>query len=63
MDAYRKSEDPSLFEERPWGNFTILDESETFKVKRLVVYPGNGSVTSGMPGAPNTGSSSPASLK
>lgn len=40
MDAYRKSEDPSLFEERPWGNFTILDESETFKVKRLVVYPG-----------------------
>ena len=40
MDSYQQSEDPSLFEERPWGNFTILDESETFKVKRLEVYPG-----------------------
>ncbi len=28
------------FEERPWGNFTILDESETFKVKRIEVTPG-----------------------
>ncbi|MDM7923059.1 MAG: phosphomannose isomerase type II C-terminal cupin domain [Pyrinomonadaceae bacterium] len=28
------------FEERPWGSFTILDESETFKVKRIEVSPG-----------------------
>ena len=28
------------FEERPWGNFTILDESESYKVKRLEVLPG-----------------------
>lgn len=25
---------------RPWGSYTILDEGETFKVKRLVVLPG-----------------------
>ncbi len=28
------------FEERPWGSFTILDEGENFKVKRLEVLPG-----------------------
>jgi len=28
------------FEERPWGTFTILDEGDNFKVKRLEVYPG-----------------------
>ena len=28
------------FEERPWGSFTILDEAENFKVKRLEVLPG-----------------------
>lgn len=27
-------------EDRPWGSFTILDESEYFKVKRLEVLPG-----------------------
>lgn len=26
--------------ERPWGAYTILDEGETFKVKRLVIHPG-----------------------
>jgi mannose-6-phosphate isomerase-like protein (cupin superfamily) len=30
----------SLFEERPWGSFTILDEGENYKVKRLEVLPG-----------------------
>lgn len=25
------------YEERPWGNYTILDESESFKVKRIEV--------------------------
>ena len=29
-----------MFEERPWGSFTILDEGENFKVKRLEVLPG-----------------------
>lgn len=27
-------------ETRPWGTFTILDEGENFKVKRIVVNPG-----------------------
>ncbi len=27
-------------EKRPWGNFTILEESENYKVKRIEVYPG-----------------------
>lgn len=27
------------FEQRPWGNFTILDEGESFKVKRIEVLP------------------------
>ena len=26
---------------RPWGSFTILDEGEQFKVKRLTVNPGH----------------------
>ena len=26
---------------RPWGSFTILDEGEQFKVKRLTVTPGH----------------------
>lgn len=29
-----------MYEERPWGNFTILDEGENFKVKRLEVLSG-----------------------
>jgi len=28
------------FEQRPWGSFTVLDEGENFKVKRLEVLPG-----------------------
>ena len=27
-------------EERPWGNFTILDEGSGYKVKRIEVFPG-----------------------
>jgi mannose-6-phosphate isomerase len=27
------------FDRRPWGSFTVLDESETFKVKRIEVLP------------------------
>ena len=28
------------YDERPWGTFTVLDEGETFKVKRIEVYSG-----------------------
>ncbi len=28
------------FDERPWGNFTVLDEGATYKVKRIEVLPG-----------------------
>jgi mannose-6-phosphate isomerase-like protein (cupin superfamily) len=28
------------FDRRPWGTFTVLDEGDTFKVKRLTVDPG-----------------------
>jgi mannose-6-phosphate isomerase len=27
-------------EQRPWGSFTVLDDDETHKVKRIVVHPG-----------------------
>ena len=27
-------------EHRPWGSFTILDEGENYKVKRIIVLPG-----------------------
>jgi mannose-6-phosphate isomerase len=29
-----------IFEERPWGNYTILDSEETYQVKKIVVNPG-----------------------
>lgn len=28
-----------LFENRPWGSYTVLDEKEGFKVKRIEVLP------------------------
>ena len=28
------------FDERPWGNYTVLDSGEGFKVKRIEVLPG-----------------------
>ena len=30
-----------MTETRPWGSFTILDEGEGFKVKRISVNPGH----------------------
>jgi mannose-6-phosphate isomerase len=33
-------EESSISETRPWGTFTILDESDGFKVKRIEVLPG-----------------------
>ncbi len=29
-----------MFDERPWGSFTVLDEGENYKVKRIEVLPG-----------------------
>ncbi|MBA3715277.1 MAG: phosphomannose isomerase type II C-terminal cupin domain [Pyrinomonadaceae bacterium] len=29
-----------LFDRRPWGTFTVLDEGDNFKVKRIEVLPG-----------------------
>ena len=28
------------FDERPWGSFTVLDEGDKYKVKRIEVLPG-----------------------
>ena len=28
------------FDQRPWGTFTVLDEADGFKVKRIEVFPG-----------------------
>jgi mannose-6-phosphate isomerase len=29
-----------IYDERPWGTFTVLDEGDGFKVKRIEVFPG-----------------------
>jgi mannose-6-phosphate isomerase len=28
-----------VYDERPWGSFTVLDEAENYKVKRIEVLP------------------------
>ena len=28
-----------LYDQRPWGSFTVLDEAENYKVKRIEVLP------------------------
>lgn len=39
MDLREREENAGSFEQRPWGSYTILDESEFFKVKRIEVLP------------------------
>ncbi len=39
METIEDQIDSPLYEQRPWGSFTILDESESFKVKRIEVLP------------------------
>ena len=34
------SETSARFDRRPWGTFTVLDEGDGFKVKRIEVFPG-----------------------
>lgn len=36
----RNDPQSSIYEVRPWGSFTILDEGEGYKVKRIEVLPG-----------------------
>lgn len=40
MKADKDQPGSSVFENRPWGSFTILDEHEDYKVKRIEVLPG-----------------------
>ena len=40
MNDDLKKDDSPMYDERPWGSFTVLDEGDTFKVKRLEVLPG-----------------------
>jgi mannose-6-phosphate isomerase len=34
------SDNSPTYDERPWGNFTVLDEGAGYKVKCIVVLPG-----------------------
>lgn len=38
MEATETDNSPK-YDERPWGNFTVLDEGRGFKVKRIEVLP------------------------
>jgi mannose-6-phosphate isomerase len=40
MTNSETQENSLLFDERPWGTFTVLDEGEGYKVKRIEVLPG-----------------------
>lgn len=35
-----ESDNSPTFDRRPWGTFTVLDEGDGFKVKRIEVLPG-----------------------
>jgi mannose-6-phosphate isomerase len=36
----KDSDNSPRFDQRPWGSFTVLDEADGFKVKRIEVLPG-----------------------
>ncbi|HEV7798622.1 MAG TPA: phosphomannose isomerase type II C-terminal cupin domain, partial [Pyrinomonadaceae bacterium] len=36
----RDTDNSPRFDRRPWGTFTVLDETDGFKVKRIEVLPG-----------------------
>lgn len=38
--AENESDNSPRFDRRPWGTFTVLDEADGFKVKRIEVLPG-----------------------
>ena len=39
MKEATETDNAPKYDERPWGNFTVLDEGDGFKVKRLEVMP------------------------
>lgn len=39
METTEKQDKSHVFETRPWGSFTILDEGDNYKVKRIEVLP------------------------
>ena len=39
MDLDVREKNAELYDERPWGSYTILDEAKNFKVKRIEVLP------------------------
>ncbi len=40
MNQAERSDNSPLFDRRPWGTFTVLDEGANYKVKRIEVLPG-----------------------
>ncbi len=40
MENAKAVDNSPKYDERPWGNFTVLDEGEGFKVKRIEVLAG-----------------------
>ncbi|CAN5374460.1 hypothetical protein BH10ACI2_BH10ACI2_00930 [soil metagenome] len=40
MEITTRDNESSVFEQRPWGSFTVLAEGENYKVKRIEVLPG-----------------------
>src|ERR687883_3456 len=40
MGENNRPDNSPLFDQRPWGSFTVLDEGEGYKVKRIEVLPG-----------------------
>ncbi len=39
MKEVEEIDNSPKYDERPWGNFTVLDEGEGYKVKRIEVLP------------------------
>ena len=40
MESNEDQNNSPVFDKRPWGSFTVLDDADDYKVKRLDVLPG-----------------------
>ena len=40
METTDNQTNAPIFDKRPWGSFTVLDEGDNYKVKRIEVLPG-----------------------
>ncbi len=40
METTDNQTNSPIFDKRPWGSFTVLDEGDNYKVKRIEVLPG-----------------------